>query len=223
MPIRILHALALTMMASMPATAATVVFSERFDAENGGASALDFAGFSQFTVVNGTVDLIASGSFGIACAGGAGACVDLDGSSGNAGRIDSAPIAFAAGTIYRLTFDVSGNQRGGLADTLTFGITSGLIVPTTIMFAPSDPFRTVTATFQGLGGTPNSLFFENGGGDNLGAILDNVAVEALDGRPAPIPLPASLPLLAGALGAVVWTGRRRARRQGPTGHAPASA
>lgn len=76
-------------LASLPASAA-VVFSSSFDAENGCNSALNYAGWSGWTVSNGSVDLVRSGNFGITCRGGSGSCVDLDGSTGDAGRFATA-------------------------------------------------------------------------------------------------------------------------------------
>ena len=42
---------------------AAVIFSDNFDGENGGVGALNYAGFANFTVSNGSVDLIGNGFF----------------------------------------------------------------------------------------------------------------------------------------------------------------
>src|SRR3546814_14320156 len=56
-------------------------------------------------------------SFGISCDGGAGSCVDLDGSTANAGEmLNSSAIAFDAGDHVLVTYRYSGNQRSGADD-----------------------------------------------------------------------------------------------------------
>lgn len=82
-----MHKLVVTALAAAAFAApaqAGVVYSNNFDSENGGNTALNYNGFNGLTVTNGTVDLVKSGDFGIICAGAAGACVDLDGSTNDA-------------------------------------------------------------------------------------------------------------------------------------------
>ena len=94
-----------------PASAAAV-FSDTFDAEAGGNSALNYASFANFSVV-GNVDVVKSGDYWITCSG---SCVDLDGSTGP-GQISSlASFAFNAGDKVRLSFDLGGNQRSSDSD-----------------------------------------------------------------------------------------------------------
>lgn len=193
-------------LATLPAAAATI-FVEDFDAENGGASQLNYSGFAQFTVARTAVDLIASGGFGITCAGGAGACVDLDGSNSQAGLIESIGIGLVAGTAYELRFDVSGNQRTGATDSMLYGITGGQFAGGPITKAGGDPFETIVAGFTATATGTFSIFFDHAGGDNIGLILDNVSLASIDGT-TPVPLPASLPLLALGLGAIGLARRR---------------
>jgi hypothetical protein len=188
------------------AAAATTVFSETFDAENGGATKLNHAAFSQFTVSDGTLDLIASGGYGLSCVGGTGSCIDLDGSTRNAGRLTSAPISFLSGVNYTLSFAISGNQRGGASDRLVFGVTGGFLADETINLSPGAGFQTIMRSFTGTSGTPASIFFDHAGGDNIGMILDNVTVTS--SGPTPIPVPTALPLLVGALSGLVLLRRR---------------
>src|SRR5690349_11263550 len=79
---------------------ATTVFSDNFDAENGGATALNYTGFTNFDV-EGQVDLVKTGDFGIVCAGGSGSCVDLDGTSGPGRLLTSSSFSFNAGDTIR--------------------------------------------------------------------------------------------------------------------------
>lgn len=88
-----------------------VIFLDTFDEEvalNGG-TILNHVNFVNFDV-EGDVDLIESGAFGIDCTGFSGGCVDLDGSgnSNPAGVLVSKNIEFEAGS-YILKFNMSGN------------------------------------------------------------------------------------------------------------------
>jgi PEP-CTERM motif len=116
---------ALACTVASPATAAAV-FVANFDAENGGNSAINYTGFANFTVITppmgGAVDLVRSGDFGIRCAGGTGSCVDLDGTINSAGGLRTInAFAFGVGDRVTLSFDFSGNQRGGAPDSIFFG------------------------------------------------------------------------------------------------------
>ena len=90
---------------------------------------------------------------------------------------------------------------------MTFGITGGLFAGAPIIKAASNPFESILATFIASSSGPFSIFFDHAGGDNIGLILDNVSLVSVD-TPV-IPLPASLPLLAGAVGAIALARRRR--------------
>lgn len=184
---------------------AATVFSEDFNNDSA-TSFLSFTAFDQFTVSDGTVDYIRSGDFGIACVGGTGGCVDLDGSTRDAGVMTSTAFAITAGRSYSVSFDLSGNQRGYGSDTVNFGITGGQFL-SSLTVDPLTPFATITNSFTATMTGFVSFFIGNTGGDNVGAILDNVAVNSIE-MPA-VPLPATLPLLAGALGAVSFLRRRR--------------
>lgn len=118
-------AAALLFAAASPGQAA-VVLSDSFDAESPAGSTLNYTGFANFNVTGGSVDLIRSGSYGIVCAGGAGACVDLDGSTLAGGTLETkSSYAFAAGDLVKLNILVSGNQRGGASDEFSFGFNLG--------------------------------------------------------------------------------------------------
>lgn len=160
------------------------LFSDNFDTENGGSGALNFNGFSKWDVTDGTVDLIpAGGQFDFYP--GNGLYIDLDGSTGNAGILTT-KTTFAAGT-YNLSFKLGGNARGSAADAVTVNLGLGNFSEVFTLNS-GDPLttfvRTITLTSAG------KLSFSNAGGDNIGAILDDVNLTT-------IPTPALLPGLIG--------------------------
>jgi hypothetical protein len=185
---------------------AGIIFQDNFDLEAGAAnsSSLNYTTFGNWTVSEGTVDVVAnSNGWGITCAGGSGKCVDLDGSTGNAGILTSSLLSLGAGT-YSLSFDVSGNQRGGAADSFTLAL--GGFLNESFNFAPTSPWQTVTRTFTVLGDSANSIIFNHAGGDNIGIMLDNVSLSKVD-----VPEPTTLLLFAlGLIG--LGFARRNARK-----------
>lgn len=66
---------------------ATVLLSDNFNSENGGAGTLNYAGFVNWTVSDGSVDLCGNGFCDFLP--GNGLYVDMDGSTGNAGKLTS--------------------------------------------------------------------------------------------------------------------------------------
>src|SRR5215469_8200682 len=83
------------------AHASTTVFTDNFDTEGApGVSILNYGSFANWTVSNGTVDLVAiPNGFGIStCPGAAsGKCVDLDGSTSDAGVMTSTALSLGTG------------------------------------------------------------------------------------------------------------------------------
>jgi len=157
---------------------AGVVFEDNFDSEAGaaGSHSLDYNSFDHWSVSGGTVDVVSNGGWGISCAGNAGKCVDLDGSTGNAGVLSSDAISLAAG-VYSLSFDISGNQRGG-SDNLQ--VTLDGFFNESFNLAYNASWQTVTHTFTVSGATSNNLIFNHAGGDNVGIMLDNVSLQTVD-------------------------------------------
>src|SRR6056297_1084499 len=84
---------AITMLVATTARA-DVIFSDDFDTSGG--SVLNWDGGANWSVMNGTVDLVANGEYSINCLFNTGHCVDMDGSTGQAGElmsIDLGPLA----------------------------------------------------------------------------------------------------------------------------------
>lgn len=193
-----LAAFALALLST--ASQAQTVFSDSFETASLGLNATP-AGWA-VTNPGGTVDVIGGALFGSLC-GGSGQCIDLDGSTGLAGVL-SRSVNLNAGTTYTLGFDIAGNRRG--AGTETGVVTLG---GATLNYSLTDSSAAAAYQTLSLSFTPSStgvytLSFANFGGDNQGAILDNVTLTAA------VPEPASAALMLLGLGGVALLKRRRA-------------
>jgi len=185
-------AAAVVFVFSVSATAASV-FSDNFDTD---ALALNQTTFNGGWVVSGgTVDLIGDGFYDFLP--GNGRYVDLDGSSNQAGEFHK-DLSLTAGLQYTLAFDLAGSQRssvenvnvnfGSAVDNFTVNSGDGFSNHT-LLFTPS-----TTGIY--------SLIFQNAGGDNVGALLDNVSVSA-------VPEPETYAMLLAGLGLLGFMARRR--------------
>lgn len=196
----LISGLALSAILCGAAQAVTVTsFTSTFEEDSGNPTTFNFNGFVNWNVTSGAVDLIKNGAFGILCKPHPGTCVDTDGTTSQAGTLETKDT-FAAGT-YVVRFDISGNQRGGSSDILTL-LFGGFSEPFTLN--PFDPFVTIVRTITI--GSESKLSFVAAGNDQFGIILDNVSV-----APPAVPLPAALPLFATALagvGLLEWRRRR---------------
>lgn len=226
--------MAATFVLASPAAAATA-YSNNFDAENGGLSQLNYNGFNGLTVTDGTVDLVRSGDFGITCAGGSGSCVDLDGSTNNSGLTSSGSYAFNAGDRVALTFQFSGNQRGGADDAFnaifhfggaivsgTSGIESDLygdqdFGPFNSLFAsvvvgniaPNQAFSTLTLYFIPDVAGSASFRFQDFNNDNVGIVIDNVSLDIGPNIGGAVPEPSTWAMLILGFGVIGSAARRR--------------
>lgn len=185
-------------LSSLPiASHATSVFSDNFNTDTIGLNKTTFNG--GWTLASGTVDLIGPGLFDLLP--GNGNYVDLDGSSGLSGTFDN-QIPLAALTNYTLSFDLAGSQR---VDSNTVNVIFGT-TSQSYMLASSDPFSTYMLSLTTNGAANYQIFFNNIGGDNIGALLDNVNVST---GVSEVPVPAALPLMASALGIFGLSRRRK--------------
>ncbi|MBL8700706.1 MAG: PEP-CTERM sorting domain-containing protein [Alphaproteobacteria bacterium] len=202
-------AVAAALLAAAPGIASAAltivtVFSDDFDAENGGAGVLNYGGFANWTVSNGTVDLIGNGFIDLLP--GHGLYVDMDGSTGDAGRITSRTFDLVPGE-YQIVLSIAGNQRNADTDTIAVAATLGGIGASgeNTYSMPGDGGFSLFGyglTVPAGPSQPMSFYIEGVGGDDVGLLLDSVSLERLvfDTPPSTVPAPASAGLLAAALG-----------------------
>lgn len=190
---------------------AVPVFVDDFDAETGsgqgasGQSQTSYTGFVNWTVSDGTVDLVAHTDFGIDCFGGGGKCVDLDGATSDAGVLTSTVLNLAAG-LYTLSFQLSGTDAGfgGAANNPNVvDISVGGFLVEQVTVNKGDPFALYSFDFAVGAPASVSIVFANQGGDNFGAMLDEVRLEL-------VPEPGTAALLALGLSALAASRRRQA-------------
>lgn len=209
---KLMAAAALVTIATAAYAAPTELFFDDFDSSSnipGGNTTP--AGWS---VSGGTVDIVGPPSyFPTICAAGAINCIDMDGSSGNAGRLTSnASFSLLAGVEYTLSFDYSWNwHMQGNPNTMTFGVggfSDSLTTNGTRTAYVHKPYTALSFSFIG-NGSFGSIFFDHQGGDNGGIVIDNVRLVGELGQTAPaVPLPAGAPLILTALAGLGLLRRR---------------
>jgi Protein of unknown function (DUF642) len=179
---------------------AVTIFSDNF---NGDTLALN-GSLTNWTVSNGTIDVIGANPapfFNLYP--GNGNYVDMDGSSGNAGKITTiATFNLVAGQRYALSFDYGKN--GAAKENLNFGVGSYLGF---LGFNTGAIPALVNGYYEFIAGANQTgvrIFFEDLGKDNQGVIIDNVQLSS-------VPIPAAAPLLAmGLMGLGALARRRKA-------------
>ncbi len=183
--------LAAGLLAGLQAQAATV-YADDFNADVQGLNTTP----TGWVVTNGTVDTIGTGYYDLQP--GNGNYLDLDGTSNQGGTIEH-DLFLTAGVTYTLSYWLAGNLRNAGTETVdvVFGGATDTVTP-----QANDNFSLHTLTFTPTTSGTYALTFDNLGGDNQGALLDNVSVTA-------VPEPASVALLLAGLGVVGVARRRR--------------
>ncbi|HKY42860.1 MAG TPA: hypothetical protein VJM50_07170, partial [Pyrinomonadaceae bacterium] len=147
----------------------SILFQDNFDAENGGEGALNYFGLTHWNVTFGSIDLIGNGFADFLP--GNGLYLDLDGTTGAAGTIESKQTFTLVPGTYRLKFSLAGSQRGD-ANQVEVHLAN---VFTETFTPPSDaPFETVVRDIVVMTPTTGKLAFGSFGADNMGFLLDNV-------------------------------------------------
>lgn len=220
-------------LASSPA-AAQVLLTENFNSENGGAGQLNYNAFTNWTV-GGQVDLVNNGSFGVSCVGATGLCVDLDGSSGPGKILSKQAFAFSSGDVMKISFGISGNQRGAGLDEFFLGLVFGATTTTgaysgtgglagytgagftaqiqnfEAFISDNTPFSTWSFQFQAISSGTVAYQLGTTSADNAGPIADNIVVEKVVTNTV-APEPSSWAMLAFGLGGLTVAARRRVRK-----------
>lgn len=178
-----------------------VIFFDDFNSENGGNYQLNYSSFSNWSVTEGTVDLIGVGSPWNWFPSN-GLYVDMDGSTGNAGKMISTATLDLQPGFYLLSFDLAGNQRNTSPEEVAVEVNMGNLLAKTYNMNRDDPFQTFSESFYVNSLTSVSLSFEGLGGDNVGMLLDNVKLSC-------IPAPGAILLGSIGIGLVGYLRRRK--------------
>jgi len=170
--------LALPLACSSSTAPPAVLLVENFNAENGGVYALNYAGFTNWDVTTGSVDLVGTPPYDDFLPHTQGMYVDLDGSSGAAGLLRSkASFDLPPGT-YRLEFKMAGTPRDNQPAN-TVNVSVGEFFHETITLESYAPLSTYVRTFKVRSRGTAHLQFEQLGGDNYGNFIDDIRFERL--------------------------------------------
>jgi len=180
---------------------AGIVFFDDFNSYSAG---IPWTAVGNWTVTSGSVDMVGEGTAWDLLPGN-GMYVDMDGTTLEAGTLQSVDISLEAGD-YVLFFDVAGNHRIPGIDGLLVEL-SGIFPTLGPAPIPSNlDFTTLTIPFTVASATTTSIIFGCTGGDNVGWHLDNVGIATADGV---IPAPGAVMLGSIGVSIVGWLRRRR--------------
>ena len=156
-----------------------LLFFDDFSQE-GNSTVLNYNAFLNWNVTDGTVDLLTPVNGFVPDNLSSTNYVDLDGSTGNAGRLETKDSFFLeAGAQYRLSFALAGNNRNAAAELVTVQVLNGgVLFANAYARTQNQGFSNETAVFLGTG-TNVKIVFDHAGGDNIGLLLDFVRLEQI--------------------------------------------
>lgn len=158
---------------SVKAASVTTLLQDNFNQENRSVGLLNYNQFANWNVIKQSVDLIGNGYFDFLP--GNGLYVDLDGSRGQAGTLQSKTIFdFQAGDTVNLNFQLAGNQRNDVIDPTTVSL--GSLFSETFRLPKLQEFTSFTRSFTVASATSAKLEISETGGDYFGLLLDNVTL-----------------------------------------------
>lgn len=197
---RVLVGLALVVGLMAPPASAGVIFFDDFEANPGGQNTVP-AGWSVLPG-SGTVEVLGPSFFGSLCAGSPspGHCVDMDGSTNNAGTLYR-DFLLAPGQ-YWVSFQMRGNARNTAFDSMLVDV-APLVGTFNIMLQGTDGWRPFSFLVTNPTLQTTRLSFAHAGGDNIGILIDDVQVAA-------VPEPGTLLLVGSGITALALRRRRKA-------------
>lgn len=157
---------------------AEVLLREDFEGENDQRFRLNYTGFAQWDVVEGTVDLVGTPPFDDFLPVSQGMYVDLDGSSRAAGLLRSKARLTLRPGVYRLEFRMSGTPRPNQPPN-TVIVTLGDLFREQITLPAYAPLRPYVRTIRVRARTGARLAFQHLGGDDYGNFIDDIRLERL--------------------------------------------
>jgi hypothetical protein len=196
-----ISAVAVLALSMAPPAGAAVIFVDDFATEVAESN----AALDNWVVSDGTVDVVGTGFFPELCTSGSPTplrCIDMDGSTGNAGVITSPAFSLDPGT-YTLSFWAAGNQRNFPQDDMTFAVGSSM--NGTLSLPTGAPWTPYSFVFSVLASESASIVFNHAGADNVGILLDNVLLES---NVTAVPEPMSLTLFGTGMAALAYKRRR---------------
>jgi hypothetical protein len=155
-----------------------VLLTEDFNQEHGGLFALNYTGFTRWTVTSGSVDLVGTYPYDDFLPTTQGLYVDLDGSMQAAGTLESQEtFALPRGT-YELSFKLAGTPRDNQPPN-TVVVSLGTQFQESFTLPSFTPLQTYVRTLTVTSDAHGKLRFQHQGGDDYGIFLDDVSLRRL--------------------------------------------
>lgn len=186
---------------------AVPIFYDNFDSENDGKGTSNYSSFSKW-YTDGYVDLKGGGYWdgtsNLDLSYKDGLSVDLDGSKEEAGTMKSKDIKVVSGQTYYFSFLLAGNLRDQGDESLTVSVKNSSYSER-FTVASTKTWMTISrsVTISGDNDIAN-IIFNHAGGDNYGALIDNVSFSA-----APVPEPTTMLLFGTGIAGLAAIRRRR--------------